>query len=161
MCRSVGCGVAGSAAAAGPCGRPTERRRGTDFFCGARLFLQPCTGGNPFLRAGEPSGALWTENDPCAALGNVAEADAAACQHARGAESRRGDRAVFWRCGYRGGAFYLRNYQHGSGRVPHRFDSCGYRGEKYRTGAGFAAGGAAVCRIHAPCAKADALRAVR
>ena len=32
MCRSVGCGVAGSAAAAGPCGRPTERRRGTDFF---------------------------------------------------------------------------------------------------------------------------------
>ena len=37
----------------------------------------------------------------------------------------------------------------------------GYRGEKYRTGAGFAAGGAAVCRIHAPCAKADALRAAR
>ena len=44
-------------------------------------------------------------------------------------------------------ALLLRNYQHGSGRVPHRFDSCGYRGEKYRTGAGFAAGGAAVCRI--------------
>ena len=56
-------------------------------------------------RAGEPARAVRPEDDPRAALGNVPEADAFARRHARGAKPRRDGRALFRRCGHRGGAF--------------------------------------------------------
>ena len=158
---SVGRLVAACAAAAGAHHRPADSWSAADRFRSASLFRQPRAGRAVFLRAGEPSCAVRAENDPCAAHRDVAEADAPSGRHAGRAEPRRGCRALFRRCRHCGGAFYLRYHQHGSGRLPHRLDSCGHRGQKHRSGAGFAAGAAAFRRVYPAGAEADALRAAR
>ena len=111
-----------------------------------------------FLRAGKPAGALWQANDPRAAVGNVPEAYPAARKHAGRPEPRRGGGTLFRRCGHGGSAVHLRHHQHGGRCLPHHFHHGGHRGKKHRHCAGAAAGAAAVCGVHPPCAKADAGR---
>ncbi len=160
MRRGLGRGVAPAAAAAGACRRSPDRRPAALACRGAALFRQPCARGRAVLGAGDASGSVRAENDPCAALRNVAEAHPASRRHARFAESRRGRRAVFRRRGHRGGAVHLRHHQHGGRRLPHRFHSGGHCREEHGTCAGFARGAAALCAVHAPRAEKNARRAV-
>ena len=102
----TGVALAGYAAAAAGAGdRPVDRWPAADVSGGAAVLRQPCAGGGILLGAGESAGAVRPENDPRAALGNVPEADAAACRYAGGAESRPGGGPLFRRCGHRGGCF--------------------------------------------------------
>lgn len=82
-----------------------------------------------FLRAGKPAGALWPENDPRAAVGNVPEAYPAARKHAGRPEPRRGGGTLFRRCGHGGSAVHLRHHQHGGRCLPHHFHHGGHRGK--------------------------------
>lgn len=82
-----------------------------------------------FLRAGKPAGALWPENDPRAAVGNVPEAYPAARKHAGRPEPRRGGGTLFRRCGHGGSAVHLRHHQHGGRCLPHHFHHGSHRGK--------------------------------
>ena len=114
--------VADSAAAAGPCGRPTERRLAADFYCGAPLFSEALHWRESFPRRRRRLLVLFGQKMTHALRSEMSQKlTQLPASTLVVAESRRGGRAFFGRCGYRGGAFYLRNYQHGGGRLPHSF----------------------------------------
>ena len=159
MCGSFGGGIPAAAPAAGPGHRPPDRGPPAVLSGRAALLRQPCTGRCVHLGAGKPAGALWPEDDPCPALGDVPEAEPPARRHTGRAEPRRGGRPLFGRCGHGGGSIHFRHHQHGGRCLPHHLHHGGHCSKKYRPCADPAAGAATVCRVYPSCPEADAGRA--